>query len=206
METNQTITNPKSRKRSVVVFVVTNILIIGALVLLWTQLTTPVSKSNATHSPDDTLISAGDAPSPLIGKAAPTFALSTINGNNKSVSLSDYKGKPVIINFWASWCDPCVRETPFLQRSWPDLQAKGVVLLGINGGEPSSAGTKFLQKYGVSYTSVADTVTGNTFSDYGGTNRPETFFIDRSGKVVARWVGEIDAAGLQQEMAKFQEK
>ncbi|GER87258.1 alkyl hydroperoxide reductase [Dictyobacter vulcani] len=206
METNQATTNPKSRKRSIIVFVVTNILIIGVLVLLWTQLTTPASNATRHTSPDDTLISAGDAPSPLIGKAAPSFALSTINGNNKSVSLADYKGKPVIINFWASWCDPCVRETPFLQRSWPDLQSKGIELLGVDGGEPSSAGIKFLQKYGVGYTNVADTVGGDTLISYGVTNKPETFFIDRNGKVVAHWIGEIDAAGLQQELAKLQGK
>ncbi|GCE18085.1 TlpA family protein disulfide reductase [Dictyobacter kobayashii] len=201
MEINETTTTKRSRKRSIVVFVVTNILIIGVLVLLWTQLTTPAS--TATHSQDDPSI-AGEASSPLVGKAAPAFDLPLLNGNGEKVKLSDYKGKPVIVNFWASWCDPCNREAPFLQSSWLDLKSKGVVMVGIDGGETTSSGIKFLQKYGVTYTNIADNVGGDTSISYGVTNMPETFFIDRNGNVVSRWIGEIDSAGLQKELAKLQ--
>lgn len=201
MEINETTTRNRLRKRSIIVFVVTNILIIGALVLLWTQLTTPTS--TATHSPDDPSM-VGEAPSPLIGKAAPAFELPLLNGNGEKVKLADYKGKPVIVNFWASWCDPCNAEAPVLQSSWLDLKSKGVVMIGIDGGETASAGNKFLQKYGVTYTNVIANVGVNTSSDYGVTNIPETFFIDRDGKVVVRWIGPLDSASLQKELAKLQ--
>ncbi|GCE04286.1 TlpA family protein disulfide reductase [Dictyobacter aurantiacus] len=201
MEITETTTRSRSRKRNIVVFVVTNILIIGALVLLWTQLTTPVS--TATHSPDDPSV-VGDAPSPLIGKAAPAFDLPLVNGNGENVRLADYKGKPVIVNFWASWCDPCNAEAPVLQSSWLDLKSKGVVMIGIDGGETAGAGSKFLQKYGVTYTNIMDNVGGDTSIAYGVTRMPETFFIDRDGKVVAHWIGALDSTGLQKELAKLQ--
>ncbi|GHO89587.1 TlpA family protein disulfide reductase [Dictyobacter formicarum] len=201
MEINETTTHNRSRKRNIVVFVVTNILIIGVLVLLWTQLTTPAT--TATHSPDDPSV-VGEVSSPLIGKAAPAFELPLLNGNGEKVKLADYKGKPVIVNFWASWCDPCNAEAPFLQSSWLDLKSKGVVMIGIDGGETTSAGSKFLQKYGVTYTNIADNVGGDTSIAYGVTRMPETFFIDRDGKVVSHWIGALDSAGLQKELAKLQ--
>lgn len=201
MKMNEFVTK-KTRKRNIVVFVITNVLIIGVLALLWTQLTTPTS--NATHSPDEQLVTVGDVSSPLVGKAAPAFELPYVQENGKKVRLADFKGQPVVLNFWASWCDPCNREAPLLQTTALDLKAKGVVFLGVDGGEPTSAGQRFLQKYGVTYTNIADSVGGATAISYGVTNMPETFFIDRNGKVVARYTGELDARNLQQELAKLQ--
>lgn len=201
MEVNHT-TLKKTRKRNITIFIITNVLIVCVLALLWTQLTTPKA-TTATHSSDDLTVSLGDASSPLLGKAAPGFDLPVLQNSSKKVSLADFKGKPVVINFWASWCDPCNREAPLLQGSWPGLQAQGVELIGIDGGEMASQGIQFLQKYGVTYTSIADTVSGDTSLSYGVTSMPETFFIGRDGKVAARWTGQLDTKDFQKELAKI---
>jgi cytochrome c biogenesis protein CcmG/thiol:disulfide interchange protein DsbE len=203
MEVNHA-TLKKTRKRNIIVFIVTNVLIVCVLALLWTQLTTPKTNPAAsTHSADESLVSLGDASSPLLGKPAPDFNLPLLQDGGKKLDLAGFKGKPVVINFWASWCDPCNREAPLLQGSWPDLQAQGVELVGIDGGETASQGIQFIQKYGVTYTSIADTIGGNTSLAYGVTSMPETFFIGRDGKVAARWTGQIDAKSLQMELAKI---
>jgi Thiol-disulfide isomerase and thioredoxins len=197
----------RSRRRNIFVFTIVTLINVGLIALLWSQLMIP--KSGATNSfTNDTLITSGDVSSPLIGKAAPDFTLTVINGaqQGQKLSLAAYKGRPVIVNFWASWCDPCKEETPLLQQQWVNsLRAKGVVLIGIDGGEPSSDGAKFLQRYGVTYPNVADIVAigGSTGDAFGITARPESYFIDRDGKVVARWIGGLTAAGIQQELAKL---
>ncbi|BCL82729.1 TlpA family protein disulfide reductase [Ktedonobacteria bacterium brp13] len=199
----------RSRRRNMVVFTIVTLINVGLIALLWTQLMTPKA-STATSSPDNTMITSGDVSSPLIGKQAPDFSLPLIDGSGaqkgQKLNLAAYKGKPVIVNFWASWCDPCKEETPLLQQQWVNsLQAKGVVLIGIDGGEPSSDGTKFLQQYGVTYPNVADSVAigGSAGDAFGITARPESYFIDRDGKVVARWIGGLTTNGLQQELAKL---
>ena len=192
----------RARRRNTIFFIVVNVFILAMIVLLVSQLLTP--KASPTHSPDDTSITSGDVSSPLIGKAAPGFTLSSLTNGAQKISLSDYKGHPVIVNFWASWCDPCNQETPLLERNWPSLKAQGVILLGVDGGETTSAGMKFVQKYSVTYPNVMDTLDSATLLNYGATAKPETFFIDKNGKLVARWIGALSQDGLQQELAKIQ--
>jgi cytochrome c biogenesis protein CcmG/thiol:disulfide interchange protein DsbE len=192
----------RARRRNTIFLIVVNVFILAMIALLVSQLLTP--KTGPTHSPDDTSITAGDVSSPLVGKAAPAFTLPLLNDSARKVSLSDFKGHPVIVNFWASWCDPCNQETPLLEHNWPTLKANGVILLGVDGGETSSAGIKFVQKYGVTYTNVMDTLDSATLLNYGATAKPETFFIDKNGKLVARWIGALSQDGLQQELAKIQ--
>lgn len=190
----------RSRKRSITIFVVVSIINAALLVLLWTQLLTPAQNQSRTNTNSDNGI--GDINSPLIGKAAPDFALPVLGGASK-IHLADLKGKPVIVNFWASWCAPCNEEAPFLQKSWPHLQAQGVVFIGIDGPEKSSDAQKFLQKYKISYLNVQDTIDGSTAINYGVTGFPETVFINRDGVVVAKWVFPLTQQGLQLEMAKI---
>ncbi|GHO43708.1 TlpA family protein disulfide reductase [Ktedonospora formicarum] len=188
----------RKRRRRIITFSVVTVINIALLALLFTQLLTPASGAKNTASSNTTT---GAMTSPLIGKTAPDFTLSSLS-DGKTVHLSDFKGKPVLLNFWASWCEPCQAEAPLLSKTWQQVQSKGVVMLGVDSNEPSSDAHKFLQKYGLSYTNVQDTLNGDTGVNYGIRGYPETFFIDASGKVVARY-GPLDTKGLQSELKKL---
>ena len=198
---SQNVVAARSRKRRTTTFVAICILNIALLVLFCTQLLTPAHTQNQSHTSSTGL---GDIGSPLIGKAAPDFTLPMVKpAGSAPIHLAAFKGKPIILNFWASWCSPCNDEAAFLQKSWPGLKAQGIVFIGIDGQEKTSDALKFLHKYAISYPNVQDTLTSEVASDYGVTGFPETLFIDRAGIVVAKWDSPLDAHGLQLEMAKF---
>ena len=191
----------RSRKRSITIFVIVSLLNVGLLVILWTQLLTPRASAPQQLANDPSII--GFISSPLIGQPAPDFKLSTLNGSAKQFHLRDLKGKPVIVNFWSSSCAPCQVETPFLQKSWPGLQAQGVSLIGVDGFEQTSSAQGFMQRYGVTYTNVQDNLDGATGISFGVTGNPETYFINKDGVVVARWIGALNEQGLKSGLAKM---
>lgn len=189
-----------TRKRKITTFVVVSIINIILLAFFWTQLMTPAQKQSqpVAHS------SLGDSNGALIGKPAPDFTLAILGRSpTAAMHLADYKGKPIILNFWASWCIPCNDEAVFLHKAEPVLKARGITILGIDGQEKASAALVFLQKYAIAYPNVQDTVNSTTAIDYGVTGLPETIFIDRKGIVVARWISVLNASGLQLEMTKL---
>lgn len=147
------------------------------------------------------LVSAGNAAggnpvSLLVGKPAPDFTITTWNGTSaQQVRLADLKGKPVVVSFWASWCDPCREETPVLQAAWQKYQGSGVMFVGVAMRDKQSDATAFLKQYGVTYPAGPDT-TGQITIDYGVTGPPETVFIDRHGVVVSKTIGAIDDGSL----------
>ena len=193
-----------SRKRRIAIFIIVSLLNVALLAVLWVQLLTPASSLPAST---DTNVESGlgDISSPLIGKSAPDFTLPTLSGSGNAgkIRLADFKGKPVVLNFWASWCEPCNDEAAFLQKSWPSLQSQGIVFLGIDGPEKSSDALKFLQKYGITYRNAQDTIDGAVAINYGVTGFPETVFIDRNGVVVAKWAKPLTDQGLKLELAKL---
>ena len=138
--------------------------------------------------------------SPLIGKPAPAFALREA-GTNRTVDVSQFKGKPVIINFWATWCAPCWQEHPVLvenARTMPDVQFLGVV---FQDTEDKILG--FLNQRGSSYPTVVDNA-GKTAIAYGVGGVPETYFVDANGIIRAKYSGpmtpDILRANLQKAM------
>ena len=207
---NSAVTPPpvrkRSRKRSIIIFVVVSLLNVGLLALLWSQLVTP-AKQNTSASSDAsgaTTLSGDVASFPLIGKPMPDFTLTALNGSTHTIHLADFKGKPIILNFWASWCDPCNQEAPFLAQIAPKLKAQGVVLIGVDGQElRQSDGMAFLQKYHINYLNVEDTINETVGISYGVTGFPETVFINRQGIVVAKWASVLTTQGLKMEMAKM---
>jgi|SRR5579859_658556 len=131
-----------------------------------------------------------------IGQAAPNFTLMDAKGH--PVTLNSFRGHPVIINFWASYCAPCRGETPLLQQFYQQHQAQGVVILGINEGEPISNITQYMQEYNVSYPVLADrTYQFNNTTSYDPTPLPRTYFIDKQGIVRAVFNGALSPQWLQ---------
>jgi cytochrome c biogenesis protein CcmG, thiol:disulfide interchange protein DsbE len=128
------------------------------------------------------------------GRMAPDFTLPLLDGTG-SLSLSDLRGHPVLLNFWASWCVPCKQEAPVLEAAWEKWQDQGVKFLGVDAQDGRTWAREFEQKYGITYPSVVEG-TPEEMARYGVLGFPETFFIDAEGKIVAKYVGPFDAATL----------
>lgn len=177
------------RKRSVIIFIVVSLLNVGLLALLWTQLLTPAHTSTDQGAPSTTDV--------LIGAVAPNFTLPALKGaQGTKVSLADFKGKPVVLNFWSSTCAPCQDEAPLLETQWQRVKDQGVVFIGIDVEDTQSAGLNFIQQHGATYHNVIDT-DGSTLVNYGVTYTPETIFVNRAGKVVSAVRMEITSQQLQ---------
>jgi len=117
---------------------------------------------------------------PQVGNQATDFQLLSLDG--QEVSLSQFLGKPVLINFWASWCGPCRDEMPFLQEVFEDKEwaEQGLVLLAINVGESQAKVEEFMDSYGLSFTVLLDPDL-DIARMYRARSIPMTFFIDRNG-------------------------
>ncbi len=164
-----------------------SLLNVGLLALLWFWLLTPAQPSSSPSAPAD----------PLLGHQAPDFTLPLLAVQGKqTLSLSSLKGKPIVINFWSSSCEPCKDEMPLLESQWERVKGQGVVFVGIDVEDTTSDGLRFLQQHGATYASVIDSG-GQTLVSYGVTYTPETIFIDRSGKVVNAVRMEITSQQLQ---------
>ena len=123
---------------------------------------------------------------------APAFTLPRLIGTGE-LSLDSYRGKAVLLNFWASWCIPCKDETPLLQRSWQRWKGRGVVFIGVNAMDFRGDARAFTRRYGVTYPNVFDGK-GSTLGRYGVTGFPETYFLDARGRVVYRIAGPVTEA------------
>ncbi len=123
----------------------------------------------------------------LLGKAAPAFSLTTLEG--KKVSLSDYKGRPVLINFWATWCAPCKVEMPWFEQFHSQYAAQGFEILGIAEDEAGKDEiAKAAKKIGVTYPILL--TDGKVAPKFGGIDYfPTTFYVDRKGVVVEETAG-----------------
>lgn len=132
---------------------------------------------------------------PREGSVAPDFTLTDLSGGK--VRLSDYRGKPVIVNFWGSWCDPCVREMPAIQRQYEKWKDKGLVVLGLNLDESRVTVQSFVKQTGVTFPILFDQEL-RMRDRYAVRYYPTTFFIDASGKITKIAVLEMDDAYIEQ--------
>jgi cytochrome c biogenesis protein CcmG/thiol:disulfide interchange protein DsbE len=137
--------------------------------------------------------------SPLIGKPAPTSALRQV-GTQNTVDLAQFKGRPVVLNFWATWCMPCWEEHPVLVANARILQPN-VQFLGVVFQDKEDKILNFLQQRGSSYPTVVDDA-GKTAIAYGVGGVPETFFVDANGVIVAKHVGPMSSDDIEANLRK----
>jgi peroxiredoxin len=187
--------------RNVGTLITRSILFVASLALLaiiTVGLLRPGSASPISHSTS----SAGAPVGLQVGDAAPNFTLTTLNG--KQVSLSDYRGKPVMINFWYATCPGCLAETPGIERFYAaELAAgKSFVILAVNSVDDAPTAQQFVQQYGMTYTPVLDD-NQRVATLYNLNATPTSYFIDRQGIIRFVQVGPIDEATLQQEVAEI---
>jgi len=124
----------------------------------------------------------------LASSPAHDFTLTSFDGG--TIQLSSFQGRPVMVNFWASWCVPCRQEAPTLEQSWQTYQGRGAIFLGVNIWDKESDARGFLNEFGITYPNVMDP-NGAVAIDYGLRGVPETFFVDRAGKLASKYVGPV---------------
>ena len=138
-----------------------------------------------------------------IGNAAPDFAIADLDGN--PVRLADFRGRPVVVNFWASWCGPCVEEFPLLRDAASRHADDGLVVIGIVWDDRSEAARDFMARNGATWAAAMDP--GERVSrDYGILGPPETYFIGRDGIIRARQIGQISADSLDEKLTAIIEE
>jgi len=145
----------------------------------------------------------GAAPVPLIGSPAPEFALADLDGN--PVRLADLRGRPVIVNFWASYCASCVEEFPLLKTAMAEHRADGLAVVGVVFQDRSEAARAFMSRMQATWPAAMD-VTGDVAQAYGVFAPPESFFIDRDGRIAGRQIGELSRADLTRQLSTIIDK
>ena len=134
-----------------------------------------------------------------LGQQAPAFNLKNIE-SGEMVELSTLRGKPLVINFWASWCTPCRIEMPHFVDAFHQYSTEDITFIGIHTMEPESDARKFIEAFEIpteeGFLILSDD-TGTSTIDYGVSGIPATFFVDSSGFVKKRWIGGISQENLQ---------
>jgi cytochrome c biogenesis protein CcmG/thiol:disulfide interchange protein DsbE len=142
-----------------------------------------------------------DIPSPLVGKPASSFKLTAFDG--KPVALESLRGQVVIVNFWASWCYPaCYEEAPSLERAWKTYKDRGLMVVGVNYQDKDEPAKRFLTQFGHTFPNAPDP--GSRVSvDYGVYGVPETYFIDKKGRVRFKQVGPVSDETLKSQIERL---
>jgi cytochrome c biogenesis protein CcmG/thiol:disulfide interchange protein DsbE len=128
--------------------------------------------------------------------AAPAFTLPGLDGEGE-VSLDSFRGRAVVVNFWASWCAPCRDEAPLLEAAWQEHRGRGLVVLGVDARDLAADGRGFVREFGLTYPNVYDGP-GKIADSFGLTGVPETYFVDREGRVVHLVSGPLTEDAIEE--------
>lgn len=144
----------------------------------------------------------GRMPSALVGKPFPVFSLPSLDDPSRMVTRDDVKGRPVLVNIWATWCPSCRQEHPVLTR----LAKQGVVIYGVNYKDDRDAALRWLRTLHNPYQLNIEDASGSLGLDLGVYGAPETFFVDAQGNIRGRHVGIIDERVWREELAPIYEE
>jgi cytochrome c biogenesis protein CcmG, thiol:disulfide interchange protein DsbE len=139
--------------------------------------------------------------SPLVGRPAPAFSLERLDGGG-AVSLADFAGRPVVVNFWASWCIPCAEEFPLLNDARRQHAPAGLEILGIVHDDDPTAAERFADAHGATWPLLLDPA-NDAWRAYRGVFLPVTFFVDREGVVRAVSYGTPTEQALAAQIARI---
>jgi cytochrome c biogenesis protein CcmG/thiol:disulfide interchange protein DsbE len=131
---------------------------------------------------------------PLEGRPAPGFTLSLYDGSE--ISLNGLRGQVVVLNFWASWCEPCREEAPTLERVWRAYRERGVAFVGVNVKDVPKGSSAFIENFGITYPNGPDPY-DRIARAYRVFGYPETYIIDVDGRVRKRYIGAVDEVTLR---------
>src|SRR5262245_60776831 len=124
------------------------------------------------------------------GDPAPTFQLPSLDGS--AVDLATFRGKIVVVNFWATWCPPCVEEMPSLEKLHRTLGPEGLVVVGVSVDQDEGTLRSFVQKVGVTFPTLRDPGGHGPAADYRTTGYPETFVLDPQGVLLDKYIGPAE--------------
>jgi cytochrome c biogenesis protein CcmG/thiol:disulfide interchange protein DsbE len=133
----------------------------------------------------------------LIGNRAPELDLADLDG--ATVRLADLRGHPVLVNFWASWCGPCIEEFPLLTQAAEAHAADGLVVVGVVYQDSAEGARDFMERMGATWATVMDPG-GTAAARYGIIGPPDTFFIDPEGIIAGRQIGQLSANDLERQL------
>ena len=139
-----------------------------------------------------------DDQAPVIGEPAPNFALKDTSG--RLVTLSELRGRVVWVNFWAAWCVPCKQELPAIQKLYDEKHGDGLEVVEVNWQESAETAQEFWQSMGLSLPLVLDR-SGDVFSQYKLRGLPDSFFVDRDGKIAAMYFGFLNEKRAREKLA-----
>ena len=134
-------------------------------------------------------------------KPAPQIELPRLSGQGRE-SLAEYRGKVVVLNFWASWCEPCRTESPLLQRWHERISRRGGTVLGVDVLDVTSDARAFVREYRLTYPMLRDRA-GDALEEFGVVAYPETFVVDRRGRIAAGRRGPVDEAFMRRHVDRL---
>ena len=194
------------KKTSLVVLILALVVLIGGAYVLYGRLSADARPDNLSAQTPQTTQTTGETEAPQDSAApeeteppkveAPDFTVE--NADGEEVKLSDYVGKPIVLNFWASWCSPCKSEMPEFNAAWEELEGE-VQFLMVNvttGRETLESAQEFIAGQGYTFPVFYDTEADAAMA-YGAYSLPATYFIDAEGYAIAHARGAIDADTLQ---------